>query len=288
MLRLGVAAGGNRGVMMWTAIVRAAVEAVGSQAELARLSEVNRSQVGRWLEGIQRPRPEHCRAVDALQLRDGNGDPLPSLELAVREDLLTAGRYGPLLGGEVLHGRESYSRLGELLEAFMDDPPERDQRVVMHGAWHASGPKAANREHEFERWRFLELLNDLAEMPRREGWTYRYMTTIDDSARLEELLERLRGPWQDSETVEVRLFVGSHPPVLSPLLLGQRVASIAVDDPAMRGVEDSLLLTDQRAIAVIWKSAIQAWDSAPFRIRNPAGIDEGQVEATRQALARRD
>jgi hypothetical protein len=116
-----------------------------------------------------------------------------------------------------------------------------------------------------------------------EGWTVRRLLNISSLERLDwELAHQPAG----KPRLELRVLVGDPPPLLTPLVIGNRHAVIARPDPQGAGVSDAVLLKGAAAVRLATDSFDALWDHPGLiKLRSQQGIDPDAVTRLRKILS---
>jgi len=254
-------------------------------SNVARILGVERSTVSRWRQRRSTANPEHCEELarrwpqhfDAerlldLHYRSMHSGSSPAPVTAGLEVLTDAGAVFDACSAEL--GRDT------------DSPADR---VINHAALHLerSGLIPFESDPLFgpELKAKLTGLHEVEALRASQGWTIRMVVSAGSIQRfesIERMVRRIEGP-----NVEIHAYDRTVPLVMAPLTVARQVVFMVHDHRRWERPGAALLIRSRAAAAWADNYFSELIADAPFRLRDPAGVDEDGLAEYERALANR-
>ncbi len=251
-------------------------------SEVARQLGVERSTVSRWRNGQSTAQPAHCDGLARRWPEHFDREQFVDLQFRAAQGMATQ--------AELTVGIDVLDDPGAILQATADalrkEPVRAADRVYRHVAFHLdrNGDDPIESDLHYQRTAGPHMLAFRSAMVERaaQGWDVRVVVSAGNPARYESiaaLVESVDGP-----AVEVFAYPMRLPLVVAPVMIANR---------------DVILTHDHRryerpgAAMMMRSSAVARWAGryvdalaadAPFRLRDPAGIDRQGLSDFRDTL----
>lgn len=246
---------------------------------------VDRATVSRWLNAKVTISVDGCHAL-ADQFPDYfDRDVLMALHLGASGVEQAAQPWSLVATGITESLNDSY----EMALAVLNKDRAPEHRSLRHAALHRLAPStqamaADAHMSEAERNAVVKFQARMVEMA-RSGWIIRSVVAADSLRRLDEvevMLSALDGP-----NVHVRAYSGPLPPSLSMVVVGNDDVILGHDHPRWAKPANSVVFNSRALAGWATNYYDDLFDSAPYRLRSPRGVDEDQVRSLRHALGAR-
>lgn len=249
---------------------------------VARHLGVERSTVSRWRQQQATARPDHCEML-AHRWPD----------YFKRDELLDL-HYRSLQTG-LVHDRrtvglEILSDTGTVLDAstaeLLAEPESANDRVIDHTALHIDriGRDPIENDSLFGADLAAKLRAFRTAETRRaeQGWTIRAVVSAGKTERLASITAMVTA--LDGPNVEIFAYPHSLPLVIAPLVIANRTVLMTHDHRRWERPGAALLIRSRAAATWAGHYFSELIADAPFRLRNPSGVDRAELDRYRRAL----
>ena len=251
---------------------------------VARRLGVERSTVSRWRKSIVAASPEHCENL-ARNWPD-HFDREELMDLHYRSIQQVAGALQPMAGLEIL------ADAGSLFDAataeMMIEPESLSDRDIKHCALHMDhhgrDPLLHDPTFSVEIAEKMVAFRSMLVKRAAEGWTVRLVVSAGNIDRLEsmtQMVESIDGP-----NVEIFAYPYSLPLVVSPLVIANRSVLMVHDHRRWERPGAAMLIRSRSAAEWANNYCFELIADAPFRLRNPSGIDHSEFDRFARTLTK--